>query len=79
MPYKPLKFQQKLIKKILNKNALVCAPTNSGKTIVAYEWSDVFNRLNDYTFRKIIFTSPIKALSNERFRKLKEEKTIRIS
>lgn len=73
MPYEPLKFQQKLIKKILNKNALVCAPTNSGKTIVAYEWSDVFNRLNDYTFRKIIFTSPIKALSNERFRKLKEE------
>ena len=43
MPYEPLKFQQKLIKKVLNKSALVCAPTNSGKTIVAYEWSDVFN------------------------------------
>lgn len=73
MAYEPLNFQEKLIKKVKNKNGLVCAPTNSGKTIVAYEWSDVFNRLNDYTFRKIIFTSPIKALSNERYRKLKEE------
>ncbi len=73
MIYEPLKFQEKIIKKVQNKNALVCAPTNSGKTIISYYWSNVFNTLDEYSFRKIIFTSPIKALSNERYLKLKEE------
>lgn len=66
---KPLKFQEKIIKKVLDKNALVSMPTNSGKTLVAYQWSNVLN----HDFRKIIFTAPIKALSNERYRELKKE------
>lgn len=65
----PLKFQEKIIKKVLNKDALVSMPTNSGKTLVAYQWSNVLN----HDFRKIIFTAPIKALSNERYRELKHE------
>jgi len=66
---KPFKFQEKIIKKVLDKNALVSMPTNSGKTLVAYQWSNVLN----HDFRKIIFTAPIKALSNERYRELKKE------
>lgn len=66
---KPLKFQEKIIKKVLDKNALVSMPTNSGKTLVAYQWSNVLN----HDFKKIIFTAPIKALSNERYRELKKE------
>ena len=49
----------------------MCAPTNSGKTIVAYNWADVYNyKIGE--FKKTIFTSPIKALSNERYNNLKK-------
>jgi len=65
----PLKFQKEVIKKIVNKNALVSMPTNSGKTLVAYSWANVLQQ----DFKKIIFTAPIKALSNERYRELKKE------
>lgn len=65
------KFQEKIINKIHNKNALITMPTNSGKTLVAYHWLDIFT---DYTpsYMNIIFTSPIKALSNERYKELKK-------
>ena len=66
---KPTKFQKKIIDKIKNKNALVCCPTNSGKTLIAYTWANILS--ND--FRKIIFTAPIKALSNERYKELNKE------
>ncbi|HCF37745.1 MAG TPA: hypothetical protein DER56_01495 [Thermosipho africanus] len=65
----PTKYQKKIIKQIKNKNALVTMPTNSGKTLVAYKWADVLR--DDYT--KIIFTAPIKALSNERYRELNKQ------
>ncbi|MBX0311230.1 MAG: DEAD/DEAH box helicase [Sulfurihydrogenibium sp.] len=51
------------------KNLLIIAPTGSGKTIAAYNWA--FS--SDKTER-IIFTAPIKALSNERFLELKKAK-----
>lgn len=66
---KPLKFQEKIIKKIQNKNALVCLPTGAGKTLLAYNWSD----LENLTYRKVIFTAPIKALSNEKFCELNKQ------
>jgi len=66
---KPTKFQKRIIDRIKDKNALVSMPTNSGKTIVAYAWANI---LSD-DFRKIIFTAPIKALSNERYRELNKE------
>jgi len=31
---KPFKFQEKIIKKIQNKNALVCIPTGAGKSLI---------------------------------------------
>ncbi len=50
------------------KNLLIIAPTGSGKTIAAYNWA--FNGESE----RIIFTAPIKALSNERYAELKREK-----
>ena len=35
----PFKFQEKIIKKIQNKNALVCIPTGSGKSLIAMNFS----------------------------------------
>ena len=66
---KPTEFQRRIIGRVRNKNALVVMPTNSGKTLVAYAWANIL----DDDFRKIIFTAPIKALSNERYRELKKE------
>jgi superfamily II RNA helicase len=66
---KPTEFQRRIIDRVKNKNALVVMPTNSGKTLIAYTWANI---LSD-DFRKIIFTAPIKALSNERYRELKKE------
>lgn len=62
----PFKFQEKVLKKIYDKSAIVSMPTNSGKTLIAYLWANLFNKMND----KIIFTAPIKALSNERYMEL---------
>jgi superfamily II RNA helicase len=50
------------------KNLLIIAPTGSGKTIAAYNWA--FS--NSEKTERIIFTAPIKALSNERFLELKK-------
>ena len=47
-----------------NSDCLVCAPTGSGKTLpaeFAIEW--FVNRLN----KKVIYTTPVKALSNEKY------------
>lgn len=50
------------------KNLLVLAPTGAGKTIIAYSLMN--KKWNDY--EKIIFTAPIKALSNERYKELNQ-------
>lgn len=50
------------------KNLLVLAPTGAGKTIIAYSLMN--KKWDDY--EKIVFTAPIKALSNERYKELNQ-------
>lgn len=58
-------FQETAIRHLQEgRNVLVSAPTGTGKTLVA-DWI-VDEALN--TGRKVIYTAPIKALSNQKFR-----------
>ena len=52
-----------------NKNILVCAHTSSGKTLVA-EYGIALGKKNK---KKVIYTSPIKALSNQKYRDFKKK------
>ena len=57
-------FQKRSILRLEeNKNILVCAHTSSGKTLVA-EYGIALGKKNK---RKVIYTSPIKALSNQKY------------
>ena len=50
------------------------APTGAGKTLVAYLWAGLLDENGDTTMptaRRVIFTAPIKALSNERYMDLR--------
>ncbi|MEG1911175.1 MAG: DEAD/DEAH box helicase [Cloacibacillus sp.] len=67
------KWQEKALAAIDGKNAILSAPTGSGKTWVAYIWAGLM--ASDGTpllpEGRVIFTAPIKALSNERYLDLK--------
>ncbi|MEK7431727.1 MAG: DEAD/DEAH box helicase [Cyanobacteriota bacterium] len=64
------KFQIDAAKTLLErKSVLVTAPTGSGKTIVA-EFT-IFDALDKNL--KVIYTAPLKALSNQKFRDLSEQ------
>jgi superfamily II RNA helicase len=57
-------FQKYAIEAVVEgSNSIVCAPTGSGKTLVADFAIDYFVSLK----KKVIYTSPIKALSNQKF------------
>ena len=57
-------FQKWAIYSIVNGNdTMVCAPTGSGKTLPAEFAIKYFTDMG----KKVIYTSPIKALSNEKF------------
>ena len=63
MKYDP--FQQKAIEAIdLEKSVLVSAPTGAGKTAIAeYAIEKALSR-----DERVIYTAPIKALSNQKYR-----------
>ena len=69
-------WQIRAFNHIKNNSAVLSAPTGSGKTLVAYLWAGILNL--DGTINKnpdaerIIFTAPIKALSNERYLDLRK-------
>ncbi|MBP3222743.1 MAG: DEAD/DEAH box helicase [Actinomycetaceae bacterium] len=52
-----------------NKDVLVCAPTGSGKTMIA----DFAISLALASHKKCVYTAPIKALSNQKYRNLIEQ------
>lgn len=66
-------WQNDALKNILGGSAILSAPTGSGKTWVAYVWAGLMDM--ECTPRmpagRVIFTAPIKALSNERYLDLK--------
>lgn len=57
-------WQKECLRKIMNKNAIICAPTSAGKTKVAYIWMEPAKAKDKK--HKIIYTVPIKALANEK-------------
>ena len=66
-------FQAEAMELLYQQNSvIVSAPTGSGKTLVIDYAIDqlLINKSNDeyYKDRKIIYTSPIKALSNQKYR-----------
>ena len=69
-------WQLRAYNHIKNNSAVLSAPTGSGKTIVAYLWAGILNlkgEINTNTeASRIIFTAPIKALSNERYLDLRK-------
>lgn len=62
-------FQEEAVNLIdENKSVLVAAPTGVGKTLIAdYIIEKIFNEGG-----KVVYTAPIKALSNQKFREFKE-------
>lgn len=58
-------WQVEAVEALKNSNAILSAPTGSGKTIVSKLWANIDNEN-----QKIIFTAPIKALSNNRYAEL---------
>ena len=67
-------WQIEAFNNIKDNNAVLSAPTGSGKTIVAYLWAGLLSldgQVNQPENTRIIFTAPIKALSNERYMDLR--------
>ena len=63
-------FQKRSIIRLeQQKNILVCAPTSSGKTLVA-EYAIALANKNE---TKVIYVSPIKALSNQKYNEFKNK------
>ena len=61
-------WQKDCIEKIKNSsNVILSSPTGSGKTKVFLEWAKQKSK------NTVIITAPIKALSNQRYRELKED------
>jgi superfamily II RNA helicase len=64
------KFQEDSIKKIdKDYSVVVSAPTGSGKTLIA---DYIINKDIDEDFR-VVYTAPIKALSNQKYKEFSEE------
>ena len=73
-PFNFYDWQIKAFEAIKDKNAVLSSPTGSGKTLVAYLWAGLLNidgTTADPQEERVIFTAPIKALSNERYMDLR--------
>ena len=67
-------WQLRAYAQIKGQNAVLSAPTGAGKTLVAYLWAGLLNSDGEVTLpaaKRVIFTAPIKALSNERYMDLR--------
>lgn len=66
-------WQLDAVEKIRGGSAILSAPTGSGKTWVAYVWAGLMDADGNVGMPpgRVIFTAPIKALSNERYLDLK--------
>ncbi len=62
-------WQEEACHAIGGRDAILSAPTGSGKTWVAYRWAGLMDREGrpNMPAGRVIFTAPIKALSNERY------------
>ena len=69
-PFQLSDFQKYAIEGLINnKNVLITAHTGSGKTLPAEFAIDHFHKKG----KKIIYTSPIKALSNQKFHEFSQK------
>ena len=66
-------WQNDAVRAIAGGSAILSAPTGSGKTRVAYVWAGLMDVDGNPSLPsgRVIFTAPIKALSNERYLELK--------
>ena len=69
-PFELDDFQQKAIAALnANKSVVVCAPTGSGKTLIGeYAIHRALSR-----GKRVFYTTPLKALSNQKFRDFREQ------
>jgi superfamily II RNA helicase len=68
------KWQLDTYARIKGESAVLSAPTGAGKTLVAYLWAGLLDTDGNATMPtagRVIFTAPIKALSNERYMDLR--------
>jgi superfamily II RNA helicase len=67
-------WQIEAFDRVKGRDAVLAAPTGSGKTWVAYLWAGLMD-MEGNTWppgsKRVIFTAPIKALSNERYMELR--------
>ena len=69
-PFELDEFQKRSILRLENhENVLVCAHTSSGKTVVA-EYGIALGKKHS---KRVLYTSPIKALSNQKYREFKKK------
>lgn len=67
-------WQLEAYSKIKGQSAVLSAPTGAGKTLVAYLWAGLLDETGatvQPNVGRVIFTAPIKALSNERYMDLR--------
>ena len=67
-------WQKNAYRSIAGQSVVLSAPTGSGKTLVAYLWAGILDEegaVREPNAARVIFTAPIKALSNERYMDLR--------
>jgi superfamily II RNA helicase len=67
-------WQEEAVEALRGRSGVLAAPTGSGKTWVAYRWAHLLDAsgMPGHPRERVIFTAPIKALSNERYLDLRK-------